>query len=785
MPTPPVTSSTPPPAQPVEAFQRLHIRELVILGAVTIVAFWPLLTHLRGWLMDTRDIFDLLHPIDAFILGNMDRGEWPLWNSRILCGVPFLANPQTAFFYPPRFLGLLALGADWMNPVIALHGFLAGAFMLIRLRGLEFSRASSLIGALAYGFGGYVHACAVSGHLSMLWSMAWIPLIVHLQERSWSRARWSDSVACGFALGIQILGGQTQTTHYTIIIMAVGLLARAAEKRDFRFLIQAVLQFIAAGFVAGCVAAVQLAPMAEFGFMSDRSGASREFAAYFPIPPSSLFTLLFPVLSYREDALVVFDRGIIYGWESVFYPGVLTLFFACLGLMRWKARGYFCYVVIAASGLILALGEQTPLFRVLYNIIPGLGYFRISSRAVLLVLWAMVHLAALGMESSRAIVSESKSERIMRWGMIGVIALTFLAWIGSALTGTLATAAYGREEVLPLRLSDAQFYRPILVWVVALAFLIVPWRRYANFYRASAVVALAVDLLLARPEIRFLSSQTLQSAPAPPESVWQSGPDFQGPRRLDSVPSSAALLNIGMQTGMENVNGYWPLMPGRYLKLIEGLMGAPFPENQRTDIPDAFYQSVPHARYDLLNCTARYGMNPQTGELGLARFASALPRAWFVAEHRIIENEDAILTALLDPSFDPRKTVLIEQDLENHIEGPKSANASVTVTRNDEDEVDMEVRAPSAGWVVVSQNYFPGWRCRVGGEKSNVVRANYALMAFQVKPGEHKIELRYRPTSLIVGGLISLLSVIAAVGAVIVRLVRRRRALEATVESVE
>lgn len=74
-------------------------------------------------------------------------------------------------------------------------------------------------------------------------------------------------------------------------------------------------------------------------------------------------------------------------------------------------------------------------------------------------------------------------------------------------------------------------------------------------------------------------------------------------------------------------------------------------------------------------------------------------------------------------------------------------------------------------YVVVSQAWFPGWKAYVNGEEVPVWRANFAFNAIPVPAGSNTIEFVYEPSSLRVGGWISLASLL--VGGLGLR--RRRR----------
>lgn len=65
--------------------------------------------------------------------------------------------------------------------------------------------------------------------------------------------------------------------------------------------------------------------------------------------------------------------------------------------------------------------------------------------------------------------------------------------------------------------------------------------------------------------------------------------------------------------------------------------------------------------------------------------------------------------------------------------------------------IRLEVERLQTGYLVVAQTYFPGWKARLDGVETPIVRANYAFSAVQIPPGRFEVELSYEPGSLRIG----------------------------------
>jgi hypothetical protein len=155
------------------------------------------------------------------------------------------------------------------------------------------------------------------------------------------------------------------------------------------------------------------------------------------------------------------------------------------------------------------------------------------------------------------------------------------------------------------------------------------------------------------------------------------------------------------------------------------------------------------------------------------RNETALPRAFVV--HRAVvaaDHEDA-WARLHQPGFDPASTVVLEggQPLDSTVD----ESASVRVLRYEPDSLEIEVDSPVAGYLFLSDPYYPGWRAAVDGQPATIQRADYAFRAVAVPAGVHRVTMDFRPASWVVGLGLSGVTVLVLLVLGGVALARRRR----------
>ena len=70
-------------------------------------------------------------------------------------------------------------------------------------------------------------------------------------------------------------------------------------------------------------------------------------------------------------------------------------------------------------------------------------------------------------------------------------------------------------------------------------------------------------------------------------------------------------------------------------------------------------------------------------------------------------------------------------------------------------EIRVLVDAPEEGYLVILQNYYPGWRAYIEGVQSNITLVNETFMGIQVDEGISNVVLRFTPVDFYIGLLIS------------------------------
>ncbi|HUS12620.1 MAG TPA: YfhO family protein [Pyrinomonadaceae bacterium] len=144
--------------------------------------------------------------------------------------------------------------------------------------------------------------------------------------------------------------------------------------------------------------------------------------------------------------------------------------------------------------------------------------------------------------------------------------------------------------------------------------------------------------------------------------------------------------------------------------------------------------------------------------------AHALPRAWLASEFLTL-TESQILTVVRTGElpdgnvWNPRQLALVETQLAFPGRLP-DATGRADLTKHEPNRLEIHTASSGPEILVVSENYFPGWRVYVDGQPAQLLRVNYNLRGVLLPQGEHAVSLVYRPFSVLIGAVLSLLTLI-------------------------
>jgi hypothetical protein len=154
------------------------------------------------------------------------------------------------------------------------------------------------------------------------------------------------------------------------------------------------------------------------------------------------------------------------------------------------------------------------------------------------------------------------------------------------------------------------------------------------------------------------------------------------------------------------------------------------------------------------------------GIYAIYAYKNALARTFLVDSVLVRKSPQDILNALYNPTTNLEKTVILEKDphldtVGNDLQG----HSEIEEYKNEKISIRATINKKSL--LFLSDNYYPGWKAYVDGKETEMFRADYTFRAVVIPKGKHTIVFVYRPLSIIMGIMGSIVGFFILVGIVI------------------
>jgi len=711
-------------------------------------------------------------------------GEFPLWNPYVFLGMPFVANLQSAMFYPLNWLCVALPFAQAINWGIVLGVYLSGVFTYLLARVLGIGWQGAVIAAMTFMFGAPQLLRVYEGHWCHLCAITWVPALFLCAEQLMRTGRWGWALGGAGALGIQLFAGHPQYVFYA----SIALVAYCAGRLVFVWLEQRSVRAIArrAGglmvmYATGVIlAAVQMLPSLELLAQSSRrERLGYTWIAQYSFPPENLLAMVVPSLFGDGPRIEYWGRFNV--WEMSPYVGVVALALAVVALVSVRRRTTWLWAGVGALSLLLALGEHTPLLKAAYLTIPGFDLFRTPARFLCPMALCAAVLAGFGADA----LWRGTRERLSRGHVVAVWAVAGVALIMAAGLWLMPAQRWAAAFRLAMGAGARVYFDPSHATPAFVA------RALAAARRSAAVSFGLTFALAAVTSIAAVRARRSRGAGAPSFLSWglvilvATDMFLFGHKYLDTFNTrewtwnekvaawlrprqpvrvtTPATWGAGpsdpMMYRVASLEGIEPNVPRRFHDVFWLSQDEPL-DQQRT----AYRLRRDSPLLDLLNL--RYVVTRQepdqgdaaapvmaSGGLAVYERRRALPRAFVVHDFVLCRDRAAQMQAL--QQIDPARKAVLEEDPAIRPVMPARVEPAPRMISYTPEAVRVRVQLATPGLLVLSDLYYPGWRATVDGVRAPILRADYVLRAVALPAGEHEVTFVYSPLSFRLGAWMS------------------------------
>lgn len=772
--------------------------------------------------------------------------------------------------YPTSLLYLVSEPYRAVGWKLVLHVLAGGFFMHGWVRSLGLDRRAAVVAGLAWLLAPAIVTLVLPGNDGKLMVASLAPLVFWGAESVMRRPSARSGAGLAGAVALTCLTTQFQTSYFLFGSVGAYAIFRTVQKwrkgatgaRRF----YPAMVFLGSAFLGGGLAAFQLLPAASYvGEASRRTAttvdaspeAARAYSSSWSLHPEEAVALVVPEFVGNSGADAAWGQGTYWGRNPVKlnheYVGVTVLTLALFGLvgawartekrsrnrrkgprhgqggsgagaraeqgtrsrkgrssgasssgaspgLRWFMAG------MALIWLLFALGAHTPVWRLFYEVVPGISLFRAPSLAAFLVSFGATTLLAVGVDdlvrakpSPGAFLASATGRALL--GIVALLLLGLILQSSGALERfwtTVVNPGAGADAAASAVLARLEPFATrgfgialVLAGLVAATL----WAVLEGKVSATVAVVVAAGLIsldLGRVDRAFIRNFDFHAWAAPDANTRFLADEKERvqPFRVADLRGSIQNVEYAMH-GQDLVGGHHPNDLARYRQLL-GLAGSEM-AGANTNHPNVLRMlNVKYIVWPL----ERAGRPPYEGAQvlsttrGGAEAVYAYPgleKAWVVGAATVLEDDEAVLARILSRDFDPARELVVSRPAPEFVgalgglsDGAGTEVAGVVAWEAaDPDYRRLRVTLDRPGALIVSENWFPGWVAEVDGAPAEVHRVNVTLQAIALpSAGEHVVELRYTAPTVARALRISAVSVLAVglmLAAPLLARARRRR----------
>lgn len=737
------------------------------------------------------DQIRLFYPERTFTNLLLSKNILPLWNPHTFSGTPFLADLQSAIFYPPNILYFFLPQLTAWQILLLIQPIMATAFMYIFLKILDLKKPAAWLGAIAFGFCGFILAWSQE-HVTSGQAILWLPLVMFGIEGYLRHRKLKYYLIAIIALACSIVGGFIQQTFYVYLFSFIYVLYRINTLRlNLSYLLKVMFIYI----FSVSLTAIQLFPSIEAFLESPRSTSSAWylFEGYL-LPVTHILNALVPDIFGNPGTYNFFGRG--FYRETILYIGVIPLFLATYAIFKSKKNTIIMFFIFGAI-LSFFLTIDSPFTRWFFRLpIPFLPTF-LPSRILTITAFSLSVLSAFGLSK---LIKERKNDKKIPLSIILIFYFAFFL--------------IGIYAILLLKFGDESFFRGLNDYIIRHSFsptrdnvfvllknLILPFAFFSIFVlllifkNKTKLFLYGVVFLTLLSQFYFLKKYSVIGEAEflypknPVTSFLQSRSSFD--RFLTFRESFEE--NISTYFGIYSAEGANPVFPRRYGELLFAIKNNgklikdipriearlselgdkenPFEDNRRLRLFSLL--GIKYILYFDDQNPKNSGANKFSGNLfkpiwrhgnwyGL-EYLNSFPRAFLASSIHIENNPQKILDLIFDPKIDLSTSVILEDKPLGIKSSGKlinleklSKNSLVNIKSYQPQEIIIETKTDTPRMLFISDNFYPGWQAFVNGKETKIYRTNYTFRSIYLSAGNHTIIFKYNPQSFRIGSTISI-----------------------------
>jgi len=730
--------------------------------------------------------------------------NFPLWNHYSNMGQPFMANPQSAVFYPFHAIFLIMDPVWAMKLSIVFHIFISGLLMFQLARHL-LSFTPAIFVALTWMFN--THMIVQLEFHSVLTCITWMPLAVlqaiqiteivtfHLKHPVFQilKSIFKPLAIIVLTLVIQFFAGNPQPLIFTLLIVCSYMIFIPIAHQNIRFFgIQILIISIVGIFALGLVMPQliltwELIPFSIRGHDIDPGLTSGS------VHPFHLITILLPyfwgVPGYFSQWLGK-DWSLIEYWLGACYIGIPPLIMITLSLATPFLKSFdnnqrqflplLFFWIMGILGIVVSMGHYTPFYMFFYHVIPLFDRLRWPGNALCIPVFCFSVIAGYGFQWILYTYKHSESSHrtwancILRlWFIIVLIAFILYLNINDSCVLSFWKKYCDVQHILEhQRIGDMESFIVYLSFGLIFLYLIrIVKTKYIPAYLFIGLLFInlyqVTDSLITYTDdqtFRYAPQKTIKQLTTTDKNLRihsTYGPVQQWLYGIDEPEKFEWAMNasVGDTWLPYHIRKTWG---GGSLRLASVTQFYALLEKVPPDVLNRL-ADILNIGYVIHGAPLAEVLTSQTlKKVNLTKRTTALPRAFFVSNWQLTEYREKALPIMISKKFNPRQQAVIVSRLNDDIPNPQQKQSlnSVLEIADNWNRTDIKVDTLDSSLLVLNDTWYPGWHAWVDGTEKPIYCVNAIFRGIFVEKGAHNICFVYKPDGLNEAFFVAIISII-------------------------
>ena len=757
-------------------------------------------------------------------------GETALWTNAPFGGMPAwnITAPQKTNLFDYVHKGIsIGLPSPLGSVFISMLGF----FILLLV--LDCGFWVSVAGALAYGFTSYLFIVIGAGHNAKAVAMAYMPPVIAGILLTYRGKYLWGGLLTAIALALEIRANHLQITYYLLLIIGILVIAEfiadLKEKKLGHF-VKASLILVVVAIISTLTFTTKLYANYEFGKETTRGkpvltrneanqtkGLDRDYITQWSYGKGETWSLLIPnakggasaYIGSKNPALEKADSrfrqniaqsnaywGDQPGTSGPVYVGAIVVFLFALGALTVKGKLKWALLVATLLSILLSWGKNFMGFTNFFlDYLPGYDKFRAVSMTLVIAEVTMPLLGFLGLaEIARNPDGFKKNQKnfFIALGVTAGICLLFyiapklffsffsqsegeqFAQLSSGKDGAVYASFATQLENVRIAIFRKDAMRSLLFIILAAVPLFLYGKGKLKAQIAFPILAALVLVDMYPIDRRYLNNDNFISkrqfdkpftASAANQYILNDKTlDFRVADITKDVFNDASTCYFH-----KSIGGYSGAKLRRYQDIISQYLGSELNQLRSAKSGEDMIQSLSqlkvlnmlNTKYIIYNPNSQPFQNP-----------FAFGNAWLVNDIQWVDTPNEEFDAI--GTTDLQHTAIMHEEFQTQAGNynPAGGEGSITLTDYKPNQVTYRFEADEDKLVVFSEIWTSkGWTMHLDGVEHPILRANYLLRAAMIPAGNHEIVMRYEPSIWRIGGIISLVSSLAILLAVVVAVI--------------